>query len=81
LTSCCGTMTSHAQAWFLPGFLGVLAILGLLVLYIELRDAVRKGKPVPVRIDQKRKLKLLNGRHLTGRSHRKAADSRRGKIA
>ena len=59
----------------MPGFLGVLAILGFLLLYIEVREAVKKSKPVPVRIDRKRKLKLLSAGRLTGQSHRRTARS------
>jgi hypothetical protein len=43
----------------LPSSLGVLAIIGFFLLYIEVRDAMKKSKPVPMRIDPKRKLKQL----------------------
>jgi hypothetical protein len=34
----------HMQAWLLPGFLGVLAVIGLILLYGELRRVARLRK-------------------------------------
>ena len=62
--------------------MGVLAIIGFFLLYIEVRDAMKKSKPVPMRIDPKRKLKLLNtGRLDARRSHRRAARSKQAEAA
>jgi hypothetical protein len=75
-------MTSHTQAWLLPCSLGVLAILGLLLLYFEVREAVKKSKPVPIRIDRKLRFKLLNAHSLDkGRPHSRTTSPRRGEAA
>ena len=43
-------ISQHIQAWLLPGILGILAMIGLILLYSELRRAarLRKSKHPPL---------------------------------
>lgn len=56
-------MSSRYQPWFLPGFLILLAVIGLVLLYSELRQAGRdkkkwKAQPRPLNFPkQERRLK------------------------
>ena len=40
----CDVMSSRYQPWFLPAFLILLAVIGLILLYIELRQVGRARK-------------------------------------
>ena len=56
-------MSSRYQPWFLPGFLILLAVIGLVLLYSELRQTKRdkkkwKARPHPLNVPkQERRLK------------------------
>jgi hypothetical protein len=68
----------NAQNWLLPGALGVFAVIGLVLLYSEVRKAAKRSKPVPVRIERKGKY-LSMGRD--ARRPQRAAISRQGEAA
>lgn len=37
-------LSRNVQAWLLPGFLGILFVIGLILLYNELRGAARRRR-------------------------------------
>lgn len=48
----------NAQTWLLVGCLGLFAVIGFILLYFEVRQAVKKTKPVPVRIERRKYLSM-----------------------